>query len=1274
MDEFKSLIENYDVNLQNSSQVIEYINKFSAMLSNQELLQIDNISLLIEKFYETFTRILPLTESQNKNIMKSANFFINHWGNLFSSVNPNFFLQFCHKLFQNENLAQYSYQLIIPIASAFLYMKNDDDFISMMSDNADIYVKVMILIVKESNPSKISKIPMKAWSILKSLLNEDQVEDLVIHLSKVNASPMGASILCKKNYERLLDPVFNLAKIDFLLLFLKNLPRDLKFDVLLISSRISEALVEDGQDPEIAFQMIPYVVKEELGELNEIMISAFHPFWKVGIKYLKDNHSFHALLAMYSGYKVGLVTKETVLSLLNFENSQNSNYLISSFQIALHMFECVEIQEKVVNIINEVSMTRGNAMFCCLVDNMKIAYPKLLQYNEQFAYDTINTIMNPIPFDKYLPPFVVKMLLSIPNIDENPNFLFNIEDVVYKYMTLSSEQITKDLKQLVKKYKIKINMLNVDWFGSSLSTSISLVSNVEPNIIKELLDFEIFHISLIPQIINKLRKTGFTGFLNNGMATFAKILQVLGLDIKADSLPFPLEDSWLSDGYINGCVQFLEIPIGPSYLGSILKSLIKYFCMVVDQTHQDNGILDILFNFAVHISQIIPDYSLLLLAHIKVNFEDKDKIEQMEKKLSKYIDLGDPLIISQYLLFVNGPEKALELSEKKVKKAISVKYSLAEAFAPYIKQPLDKMTTFLAFQGIEEHKEWVEQCKLTIKEDQWVHPKDHNDTIEEKKFAFQPIDSSNLKDGILGFLDGTKYSLIRFLYFSTEDINTYSQKQSQNNIQINEIEEYVINHSEDIRLVIGFFYYAKNNQFHTERAEEWVKLIKFDYRSENKDDNNLNNLGIYAASLFLSTLTGYKFNSFPNFLSQFILSGLKSLGYYALSKDLLIYAFKKESFFRWYYIRSIISLDTEYFSDNAIITVEFAEDEKIFTIYNSFFENMKTEDNINSLMNIFVSLTRTLFRPPDEYLIQNKYYPLAHNCLYSLKNISTLPPPKHLEQDFINAFLNALKQQKFFPVLFFVFFAHVKLTNEQFQFVHELIEPRNSAANSFYMHLLPSVYFEENEIKASLDSKAAIHFSNKPPSFSRAFYRSCLIPFTPILPQKLINEIKDLICDVFPPFSYNALNVWPNINNYDKIMRKDYPENIIDQFKVVSHETIDILTCVLSDSNFPNQSEIIEESIKTFLSDGSNVSYIINIWKALIKFGISKMQVEKIIYDEKIVNSFNFLHFCVLFSLVKKYLNKENLKEEIKSIISEEGKKTLFDELPSSKEKIIYNL
>ena len=129
--------------------------------------------------------------------------------------------------------------------------------------------------------------------------------------------------------------------------------------------------------------------------------------------------------------------------------------------------------------------------------------------------------------------------------------------------------------------------------------------------------------------------------------------------------------------------------------------------------------------------------------------------------------------------------------------------------------------------------------------------------------------------------------------------------------------------------------------------------------------------------------------------------------------------------------------------------------------------------------------------------------------------------------------------------------------------------------------------------------------------------------------NSLINEIKDLICDVFPPFSYNALNVWPNINNYDKIMRKDYPENIIDQFKVVSHETIDILTCVLSDSTFPNQSEIIEESIKTFLSDGSNVSYIINIWKALIKFGISKMQVEKIIYDEKIVNSFNFLQMMI---------------------------------------------
>lgn len=1319
-----------------NDKAISCINSISQQIkkkyieSHQPYNEIDQNEFLIF-FTEIYKRMIPLISATNhKGFNNSLNSFINHWNGIISSLNPLIFLKLCEKL-NDDGLTKSLYFFILPVTRSIAIVDSDN------------YNSLIVKILKETNINFVSSLSAEIWHTLVMILSVDQVADLINYFIKVNKNEKGVSILVSKDRSKLIETVFINASMEFICKFLILTPKKVRFDVFTISSRITETMTIEGYNPEIAFDMIPFVVKDE--EPNEVDKSAFYPFWPTIIEYLQKKQSVSALYALQSGYKVKMVDENQLVRFLKLEEKTDLRYRLASFKISLEMIECNSVQKKLFPIIHEISMTRSNAMLCCLVDHLPVIFPTLLKHDENYAYDVINTIMNPIPYDQYLPPFILHFLNSVNPKDEH--FTFSVEKVIYKYMNLPLN-INAEIKKLMEKIDMKIEMSKVDWFDICLSNSINLVEDVSPDLLLEIISQEILHISYIPNILEKLtqictRKENNCTFYNKSnvdcrkifdmsVFTLVKILNLLGLDLegelkKKNEEPFPIGDTFISNSYIIGCVNCLLEPIAPSFLGSLIRSLIKLINSLISSLNETEKLPSNLFMsfliIADFLSIFMADQSFLILSKVKDYISDNDYFKKIESNAIKNSALSYSKTVVNYLINEKGPEETIKIEKKKSLKAASVDFEIAKKLAPFIDQPIPKYKTFLAFEGIEKHKEWIDECKKYYSEDQWITAPDakeeveENDKIEEEeeekseneeKIGFKlDENSTEIEKGIDGFLDGNKYSIVTFLNYGS---NKHDLKSINESISIEEIEEFVMKNSSDIRLVTGFFYYALCHEYHTPKYNEWVKLIQFKQGDEER---------LYTASLFLTSLVGksksnlnfnlgkeneekinepieFKFGQFSEELSKFILDGLKSIGYYVISKELVIFAFSHEISYRWFFIRSIISLDPSTFSNNALITAEFTIKDKLIDVYKPFFDGFHQKANFQTLISVFSSLTQIYFVPEKSMLIQTKHFPIVHDCLCNLGVSISYPSPITLDGSIIDSFLLALSKQKYFPITFFTFFSHTRLTDKQFEIVRSLLSPKTKAASNFFNYLLPSAYFSDTfPSEASLtesekqtinmdsseltkqiyiDKETAIHFSNKPPSFSRAFYRSLMLPFTPILPQKLIIEIKDLLCYVFPPLSYATLNTWPNLNDFDQILFQKYPDDLIDHFKIAGRETIDIFRSVMNDSSFAKKKEITDQFIMTAFSMGSNVNFALNTIDALFDF---KINVEDLFKNIDIVNSPQFCCLCVAFCYVKRKLNLDNdFKESVKALLDTEEKRDLFENMNQKEtmEQIVHYL
>ncbi|OHT06453.1 hypothetical protein TRFO_25571 [Tritrichomonas foetus] len=1193
---------------------------------------------IVALFTDIMTHVLPTTKHRNDKLRTRATKFLNHWFYIFASFLPQDYFIVVKNLYDSGNV-KYMESTIAPFVESFKYCQEKE-----------LYVNIFYNIVKEVEFNAVNSLPEGTWHIIKDYHTEDRVCEMIRLYIEHETNEDGVAILILKNHKKFLELMFQTAHLKFIDKCLKSVPKDLNYDVFTLSARVSDALFLDGGNLSLAYDIIPMIVKSNLDDIQAV---AYRPFWTSACNYLHQRNSTSCLYALHSGWKNDLVSKEDIIPFLKLDMNTDQRYRLASFQIGIDFFDEPDFQPKMLDMIKEISITRNNPIFCCLVDNLNLLFNKISAFDKHTAISIVNSVMNPIPYDEYLPNFILKFLNSI-DLDE-PEFTFSPVEVVYKYMNILDEAIVPELKKLIHKIGMIVDFKKIDWFDLSILLSLHVTDVVDPALIHELLIFDYIHISLIPLAIDLITKSGESLYFDYALGTLIKVVKKFGFNLNSELekrgfRSIRCDKTWIDDSILSHSFNKTSVLISHSNLGKVAISIVNYIISIFDQVEPSKKVIDALAlvsKFLLHINIEVAT-SLLLT----VQCEEPRIVDEITNEVIKQISYAEPEVIIEFLLKMKGPEETLNLAKEQVHKVISINYNIAKEFAPVIEQPLEIMPTFEAFEGIEKHHEWVEKCRKEIPENKLISPRKEEPLIEEEikeeHFELQQI---TIEKGIEQIGDGYKYDLINLFYFSKKELP----------IPIQEVEEFVISNASDVRLIIGFFYYSYNHNYHTTRAEQWTKIIKF-----TRDEKNL-----YAASLFLLTLTGVKLNNLPVYLSTFLLTGLRSLGYYMLTKKNLTIAFRAETAMRWFFIRSIINLDIDYFADDSLILAEFSDPSTQTTIFKNFFNKLPVQENIDLLMATFISLTHVYFIP--QKIIHLRPYPLVHVCLYHLKYIGGMPPTIKLEDAFINSLLAALEKQPFFPVVFFTFFAYVRLSDAQFKRVHDLLEPRTSSSGSFFRFLLPAAYFDRPDVKMVIDEKAAIHFSNRPPSYSRAFYRSLMLPFTPMLPQKLIVEICDLLCPVFPPFSYNALNMWSTMNNYDKIIYQKYPANAMEKFKIVSNETVDIYRSTMCDPLYKKRKDITRRVVKASFSAQSSPPFALDIVDAILSMGHGT-GFKDCLHEAKIVNMPNFLCFCLVFKHADKILNIPTLKQEVADLIEDPERKEIFLNLdkPENIEKLIH--
>ena len=1170
---------------------------------------------------------------------------MNHWFSVIASFSTQQYYKLIEKLY-SENHGEYLETAIEPYVEYFKYV-------------SDKVAKAELLfnIVKKLEFNAFEPLAEGTWHIIKEYTREDEVRELIVLCIEHEVNGKGVSILLQRKATEFLELVFQSAHLQFIHDCLEHLPNNFEFDTVTISARLSDELFSEGGNPSLAYSIIPMIIHSK--NLDDVQTACFKPFWESARNTLHKRNSTSCLYALHTGYQYKLISKELLIPYLKLGDQIEPRYRLASFQIGIDFFEDKTFRPKMLDSITEISVLRGNPIFCCLVDNLNFLYIKINEIDPELSVLIVNNVMNPIPYDDIIPSYVLKFLNSLSPEDlNNPGFSFNLEEVVYKYMNILNEELAPELKKLINKTGIVIDFKKIDWFDNSILLSLMVTEYVDPFMLNELLLFNYIHISLVPYAIDLITKSEETIFFDYAVGTLIKIIKQFGFSLnneleKHRYRPIWLDSIWIPEEQLSHSFHKMSVILPKSNIGRVSKSLCEYIIAKleeVDPPKEIRAATAILSKFMIDVS---VEISMKLLCISRC--DNSNIIEENMCLIMNRIEYSDPIEATKFLVQMKGEKKALEISKETIMKAVSKDYEIASKFAKYLEQPLENMNTFLAFEGHSKHEAWIERCRRTIPKEEWILSPTkeikEQEEIKERHFTKEAV---KIEEGIEGVWNGSKSDLISLFYFSEDEFP----------VSISKAEEFVMNHSSDLRLLVGFFYYSYRNKIETREVEKWTKIIKF-----TEDERSL-----YAASLFLLTLNNIKMVKVPVYLSQFIHNGLRSIGYYGLSKSILQVAYRKESGMKWFFIRSIVNLDIEYYSDNPLIKVEFASTITEQTrIFQEFFESIPVLESIDLLLSTFISLTRVFFIP--EKIVNLRNYPLAHVCLYNLKYSGNMPPPLRLEETFINSLLSALEKQPFFPVVFFMFFVHVHLNESQLKRIHDLLEPRTSSSGSYFMYLLPAAYFDRPGVKMNIDEKAAIFFSNRLPSFSRAFYRSLMMPFTPMFPQKLIVEIYDLLTPVFPPFSYNALNTWDQMNNYDKIIFQKYPKNALEKFKIVSNETVDIYISTMRDPQYKQRKDITREVVIAAFSEQSNPNFAIEIVKAILMMGHGT-GFKDLLHESEIVNSPNFLCFCLVFRRANSFLRMPNLKNEVADLINDPERKKIFLNLDKKEyiEKLIHPL
>ena len=834
-----------------------------------------------------------------------------------------------------------------------------------------------------------------------------------------------------------------------------------------------------------------------------------------------------------------------------------------------------------------------------------------------------------------------------------------VNELIKRNLNTKDPLAGKLIFKLIKRYKIRVNVTDLDWFANS-RVAFEIIRAPEVPFIKELIEYGFITPNSIKNVLKAFR-------LRPRVACRSMFIELLGLakmivkplryQIDSDKIIPPI--NWMDQIQINKLFFGTNSPFSLSIYGALalelLRTLLALFPFYKNPNEQ---IAIVIMKFCLLFVSSYTEISISLAieVHRKVKTEATDRL--MEQITQEQVPVKYAPFVFRALVESKGFEKACELPQEQITQAIRYDREIASMFAKNIETPNETMKTFLSFVGIEKHKEWVDKCQHEIDASEWILadgdkerieslPKDEvtepkhafvlsqieeneeaEHVSEKREFVLKPIEIKEAPKSHK-FEEANLPNLISFLWFSPKKL---------------ENEEEVVNFSytcDDQRLLLGIICYAERFN------------IKLDEEKIANKLNAKNEMSIISSALFFRSLK-YSTNEIPQFIKDAIERCLTDLN---IQKHQIIDKFIRSKPLTKFLIQSIAALNEEY--------------KDMFPKEESGIIKLLKSDEKHTVQQTCMGLSaffEATYRPNG--LVLNRCIPTNYDWPISILSFTRESKPfntMRLSRTMRDTIIKCVSN------------------NTSLASVLQWIDPTEvevNAANckNALKFLFPSVMFN-NVVDFILDDDTRKFFSVMPPSFTRAFSRSLFVQCAPMIPQKFLEELKLALTPVHGAVlpKGSSFIILPSALSLPKdIANAGYSSAIPELFKeatsgdCVSYELFssfsDDRICKelkITDASIAKSEAaqgLIENSISSIIKTKDSVNDIIKI----IPIG----EVVAIVCSRRLVNTKNFLSVCVAFSILERHIKDTEYEEVVKayrepalSIINDESHRNAFNNI-----------
>jgi hypothetical protein len=448
------------------------------------------------------------------------------------------------------------------------------------------------------------------------------------------------------------------------------------------------------------------------------------------------------------------------------------------------------------------------------------------------------------------------------------------------------------------------------------------------------------------------------------------------------------------------------------------------------------------------------------------------------------------------------------------------------------------------------------------------------------------------------------------------------------------IEDIVFERATDMRLLIGFFYWA-NQMGVALDITKWAKQIEI-LRFDSDTVHAIAALVLHARSSFREC------NRIFRSLVQIV---LEALGSPMFSRSDIKNWLKRNRGVEWLLARNLILIDAPNWTANPIVVAAAKE-----TIAGtSFAVPAKHQRKYSS--DVLSFLSQLLVEPGATELVD---VPTCYDLPSQLGFVNYdgyFPVKRHLPTNFLYSLLTALEGFKVVPWEFEPLFSSIELDDTQITRIRKLLHIEKGVAR-FYT---PALFDPDKSDYNWLD-----FFSFRPPSFSRSFFRSLTNSIIPPVDAAFVEKVSPVLTPVFPAFAVPGASLSQPAPNLSLLRAGELSsvvgDALLSEMTIPSRESVPIFQNILRRSPvqwkalFSKQFSPIERDavIRTFLNSGASSDSNINHGLRVIETILATVKpdlVMPIIGSKDFLNQPNFPAVFVMFKRFEGFLRKGGMTE-----------------------------